>query len=141
MRDRLSVILGADSRTIVIVGDGVLGRALETSRLLSSAAVSVVAAFRCNDASEALALRERLRATVARHAVTAGVIATPPSAAQSACEVLCASGVRVIVNFADTHVASRPGVPVHTVRPAARLLLAVAVGARRNGTPASRGGH
>ena len=117
----------------MIVGSAASGRALATSHLLADAGVTLVGVFGFPDGGDAHALSHTLTETIADHGVTVGVIATVPGHAQQACEALCAAGVELVVNFADAHVDPPASVPVHSMRPVARLLLALAVGARRAG--------
>jgi len=94
-------------RPVVIVGIGNLGQALASYSGFRSRGFRTVALLdadhaRFGDEVAGLPVRpfDDLRAIVAEHAVSIGVIATPAAAAQDVADALVLSGVSSILNFA-----------------------------------------
>lgn len=122
-------ILGTDqTRRVVVVGAGDLGRALLRYRGFRSKGFELVGAF--DVAASKIGQRfgdvtvrhiDDLPAVVREHDVRLGVIATPSSAAQKAADMLCEAGVKGILNFAPTTLQTPPGVAVSPVDLAATL--------------------
>lgn len=109
---------------VVIVGLGNLGHALATYRGFAGGSFRVVGLIdvdpdvvgrtvACGDESLTVRPLSDLR-DVAAHAQI-GVIATPGSAAQDACDRLVAAGVTHILSFAPRFLAVPPGVEVRAI--------------------------
>lgn len=114
----------------VLVGAGNLGRALMSYRGFEAYGLKIVAAF---DLAEALIGTEVdhkpilslsfLDAYCRENGVRIGVITTPASAAQSACDSLVAAGIKAIWNFAPSHILVPDGVLVQNENMACSLAL------------------
>lgn len=100
--------LGYESLTnAVLVGAGKLGRALLDYDGFEEFGVRIVAGFDCNEkalqigknAKEILPIRD-ISAYCQQHNVKLGIITVGQGSAQQVCDVLVASGVRAIWNFA-----------------------------------------
>ena len=100
--------LGYESLTnAVLVGAGKLGRALLDYDGFEEFGVRIVAGFDCNEkalqigknAKEILPIRD-ISAYCKQHNVKLGIITVGQGSAQQVCDVLVASGVRAIWNFA-----------------------------------------
>ncbi len=122
-------ILGTDqTRRVVVVGAGDLGRALLRYRGLRSKGFHVVGAF--DIAASKIGRQfgnvtvrhiDDLPAVVRKYDVRLGVIATPSSAAQKVADMLCEAGVKGILNFAPTTLQTPTDVAVGPVDLAATL--------------------
>ena len=138
--DELRHILGTDqTRPVVVVGTGNLGRALLRHKEFRARGFELVGAF--DIASDKIGRKlghilvqhiDEMPKVLQEHHVKLGVIATPPEAAQSVADTLCAAGVKGILNFAPTTLQTPPGVAVRPVDLAATLeQLSFSVHARR----------
>ncbi len=107
---------------IAIVGAGNLGRALVKYDGFRERGFRIVGVFDVDDRKIGMRIDGRrvedvaaLTETVAQRRVRIGVIATPASAAQMVAELLVASGVRSILNFAPVVLRAPDGVEVRRV--------------------------
>jgi len=113
---------------VVIVGCGNLGRALASYAGFTERGMGVTALF---DADPAVVGREvagrrvrpmsELDEVVRREGVVIGVLATPASSAQSACDELVAAGVTGVLTFAPAVLSVPEGVDVRKVDLASEL--------------------
>ncbi len=133
-------ILGTDqTRPVVVVGAGNLGRALLRHKEFRARGFKLVGAF--DVAPNKIGRKfgqilvqhiNEMPKVLHEHHVKLGVIATPPEAAQSAADALCAAGIKGILNFAPTTLQTPPNVAVRPVDLAAALeQLSFSVRARR----------
>lgn len=140
LMDELRHILGTDqTRPVVVVGAGNLGRALLRHKEFRTRGFELVGAF---DIAPKKIGRKfghilvqhlgKMPKVLKKHHVKLGIIATPPEAAQSVADALCAAGVKGILNFAPTTLQTPPDVAVRPVDLAATLeQLSFRVHARR----------
>jgi redox-sensing transcriptional repressor len=105
-----------------IVGTGNLGRALATYKGFAERGFRIAALFDVDDGvvgKEVGGLEVRhlddLKEVVTDEAISIGIIATPPFAAQEVAERLVDAGVKSILNFAPTVVNVPPDVTVRKV--------------------------
>jgi redox-sensing transcriptional repressor len=122
-------ILGLDQeRRLAVVGLGRLGRALAAYPGFVDRGFRVVALFDRDPAvvgQEIASLRvlpmESLGEVLAREGVTVGIVAVPAEQAQAVTDLLVASGVRALLNYAPITVATPPSVRVGDVDPVVAL--------------------
>ncbi len=114
----------------VLVGAGNLGRALMSYRGFGEYGLRIVAGFdlfpdTVENESEGKPILplESLPDFCAEHGVRIGVITTPASAAQSACDLLIRGGIKAIWNFAPAHITVPAGVLVQNENMACSLAL------------------
>ncbi len=129
LMDELRHILGTDqTRPVVVVGTGNLGRALLRHKEFLARGFKIVGAF--DVAPNKIGRKfgkvivqhiDEMPKVLKEHDVKLGVIATPPEAAQSVADALCAAGVKGIMNFAPTTLQTPPDVTVRPVDLAATL--------------------
>lgn len=113
---------------VVIVGAGHLGKALAAYQGFGARGVKVAAVVDADPeligttvgGHEVLSI-EDLPAIVERDAVSLGIIATPPGAAQSVADALVAAGISSILNFAPTALRVPAEVDLRQVDVAAEL--------------------
>lgn len=116
-------VLGADRDwPVAIVGIGNLGRALANSQGFSSYGFRVAWLFDCDPAVVGLPVAGSTVQDIADLSVVLdgvrpaiGVVATPPSAAQTVADALVAAGVRSILNFAPRLLTVPPDTMVRSV--------------------------
>jgi len=128
--DRIQRILGSDhAHRIAIVGAGNLGSAIASYDGLRARGF-VVAAIFDNDPGKVgrrigdLIVRNvsELQRVVAEQGIRFGVIAVPPEQAQAAADLLCASGINVLLNYSPSFVDVPDGVTLHNTDPVRELL-------------------
>ncbi|MBQ4064611.1 MAG: redox-sensing transcriptional repressor Rex [Clostridia bacterium] len=114
----------------VLVGAGNLGRALMSYRGFEEYGLRIVAGFDLSSdvvgsecGGKPILPMETLRDFCSSEGVRIGVITTPASAAQSACNLLIESGIKAVWNFAPTHVTVPRGVLVQNENMASSLAL------------------
>jgi redox-sensing transcriptional repressor len=129
LTEQLRRILGTDqTRSVILVGAGHLGRALLRYKGFRSRGFEFVAAFDVSTARvgktfgrvRVWPISEMAR-IVRSHGVRLAVIATPAEAAQGIADALCKFGVKGVLNFAPTTLQTPPGVTVGPVDLAATL--------------------
>lgn len=119
----ISAVLGLEHDwPVAIVGVGNLGRALAHYGGFSSRGLSVAALFDVEDDVVGTVVNDHtvhhvreIGRLVAERGVRIAVVATPGSAAQSACEALVAAGVTGILTFAGSTLVVPPSVTVRAV--------------------------
>ena len=123
IRQRLGDIIGASSSwRLAIAGVGNLGRALAHYSNLSRRGLEVVALFDIDkrkigsvDTGIEIFAAKDIAEICENLGVHMGVIATPPSAAQSCASAFIAGRVRALLNFAPTSLEVPGGVEVRNV--------------------------
>lgn len=129
----LSARLGPRPRRVAVIGSERLAERLIDSPLLRSTPVEIACVLDTDPrrvgatvAGHDVLHARRLPAAVARHGIEAGVIATPAGAAQHACDLLAAAGVRLVVSLARTLLEVPDGIAVvYPPDPAAELLFRI----------------
>ncbi len=114
----------------VLVGAGNLGRALMSYRGFEEYGLRIVAGFDIipemtdkDGISKPILPLDEVSAFCRKNEIRIGVITTPSKAAQSVCDLLIASGIKAIWNFAPTHVTVPEGVLVQNENMASSLAL------------------
>lgn len=128
--------------SVALVGVGNLGHALAGYGGFASRGFPVTALFDVDPDLVGIRIAgivvdhvERIPEVCAQRGVTIGVITTPPSAAQGACDALVAAGVRSILNFAPVLLQVPDGVEVRKVDLAVEMqILSFHVARRQHGT-------
>ena len=116
-------MMGLDEEIeVVVVGAGALGSALINYPGFENRGFRIVAVFDNNPAKVGHRLRgyeimafDRLKATVADHAVSLAIIAVPRVAAQDVADALIDAGIKGIVNFAPVTLKVPDDVVVRSV--------------------------
>jgi len=128
--DRVQRILGSHHvHRIAILGAGNLGSAIASYDGLRARGFVVAAVFD-NDPRKVgkrigdLLVRDvsELPRVVAEQGIRFGVIAVPPEAAQAAADLICRSGVEVLLNYTSAFVDVPPAVRLHNTDPVRELL-------------------
>lgn len=126
------ILRSAGRHNIALFGAGKLGQAIAASDIFADHGFEVVALFDVDPGvigtevgSLTVSDFSRLKETVAREEIVAGVIAVPPESAQKVTDELVEAGVTVIFNYTEQLLQVPPGVTVHTSSPAADLLYAL----------------
>lgn len=114
----------------VLVGAGFLGSALLSYHMFEECGVKIVAAFDNNkyctgmqSHSKIIYPMQKLPDLCRRLNIKIGIITVPAHCAQNVCDLLVASGVMAIWNFADVHLTTPQGVIVHNENMAVSLAL------------------
>lgn len=131
LRMRVGEILGmTQTYRMVIVGAGNIGRALSHYKVFARMGFEVGALFDVderligkNEGGKEVLHVERLPEYMMQYPVDVGIVAVPDVAAQGACDMLVAGGVRAIWNFAPIDLT----VPDHVVLRSVHLLDALLV--------------
>lgn len=127
---RIEDLLGYNNTTeAVLVGAGPLGRSLVTGMALDKFGMHIVAAF---DAEPELTGETiegievfpmgKLTNLCGRLHIQVGIIAVPEQHAQGVCNLLIASGVKYILNYAQVYLDAPEGVFIQNENPAASLV-------------------
>jgi len=127
--DELRRILGTDRTwSVIVVGAGDLGSALLRYRGFRKKGFDVVAAFditanRVGKTIGSVAIHhiDQLPSIVRKHGVKLAILTAPAEAAQDLTDLLCRAGIKGILNFAPTTLATAAGVAVQPVDLAAQL--------------------
>lgn len=105
--DELNMIFGNSRKSIIIVGMGNIGRALsQYNERFIKKNLHIVAGFDIDPAKQNKSFGipilplEKLDEEIKHHNVTTAIIAVPFQTAQEVCNVLIASGIKGILNFA-----------------------------------------
>jgi len=105
--EALNMIFGSSSKNIVIVGMGNIGKALsQYNERFIKKNLHIVAGFDIDPAKQnksygiPIHSLEKLKEVVQREKVSTAIIAVPFQIAQEVCNILIASGIRGILNFA-----------------------------------------
>lgn len=128
--DQVQRILGSDhAHRIAIMGAGNLGSAIASYDGLRARGFVVAAVFdndirRVGQRIGDLIVRDvsELQRVVTEQGIRFGVIAVPPESAQRAADMLCAAGIRVLLNYTPSFVAVPDGVTLHNTDPVRELL-------------------
>lgn len=128
--ERIQSILGSDhTHRIAIVGAGNLGSAIASYEGLRARGFTVSALFDSDPRKVGqrigdLIVRDvrELSRVVREQGIEFGVIAVPPAAAQLTADAMCASGIKVILNYASAFVDVADGVVLHNTDPVRELL-------------------
>jgi redox-sensing transcriptional repressor len=128
--DRIQRILGADhTHRLALVGAGNLGSAIASHDGLRKHGFLVTAIFdndpaRIGSAVGGVVVHDTadLEAVVREQGISIGIVAVPPSAAQSVTDRLAAAGIRVILNYTPVVVRVPEGVTLHNTDPVQELL-------------------
>ncbi len=128
--DRIQRILGSDhTHRLVLVGAGHLGAAIADYNGLRARGFVVSAIF--DNSPSKIGTRigdiivqdvEAMPRIVRDQNIRIGVIAVPPEAAQTVSDMMCASGIRVILNYTPTMVRVTDDVTLHNTDPVRELL-------------------
>ncbi|MDA3937411.1 MAG: redox-sensing transcriptional repressor Rex [Actinomycetota bacterium] len=130
LTDKIQHILGSDhTHRLVLVGAGHLGSAIASYSGLRARGFLVSAIFD-NDPQKVggrigdIIVRDtcELGRVVAEQSIAVGVIAVPPKAAQEVANIMCESGIRVILNYSANLVKVCEGVTLHNTDPVRELL-------------------
>jgi len=125
----LSHVFGADiAWNMVVVGAGNLGRALALHEEFQRRGFHICGIFDSDDRKIGRKIGRltiqnvrRIPTTIRNNRIDVGVIAVPASAAQRVADLMVASGIRGILNMAQTHIVTPKRVPVVDVRIVATL--------------------
>ncbi len=114
----------------VLVGTGNLGRALMSYRGFGEYGLRIVAGFDLDATLVGTEIVDKpilsldcLPSYCIDHNIHIGVITTPATAAQTACDLLIAGGIKAIWNFAPAHITVPSGVLVQNENMACSLAL------------------
>ena len=130
LADRIQRILGSDHiHRLALVGAGNLGSAIAAYDGLSKHGFMVTAVFDNDPARIGGRLGDvvvrgmgELERTIEEQAISIGVVAVPPSAAQEVTDRLAGAGVRVVLNYTPVVVQVPDGVTLHNTDPVQELL-------------------
>ncbi len=125
----LESFLGYDDVTnAIVVGAGKLGQALMGYSGFEHYGLHILAAFDSNPelsnqkcAGKPILSMDKLPDLCARLGVHIGILTVPASAAQQACDILVASGILAIWNFAPVRLSAPPGVLIQNENMASSL--------------------
>ena len=128
--DQIQRILGSDhEQRIAIVGAGNLGAAITHYDGLRTRGFVVAAVFDSDSRKVGsrvgdLIVRDlsELERVVREQAISFGVIAVPPEAAQEVADRLCDAGIKVVVNYSTAFVNVSDHVTLHNTDPVRELL-------------------
>ncbi len=128
--DRIQRILGSHHvNRLAILGAGNLGSAIAGYDGLRARGFAVAAVFDNNpgkvgDRIGDLLVRDvsELPRVVSEQGIRFGVIAVPPEAAQVAADLMCAAGIRVLLNYSPSFVEVPESVTLHNTDPVRELL-------------------
>jgi redox-sensing transcriptional repressor len=123
LRSQIRKALGLTSiHPVVVIGAGNLGSALANYKGFETWGFEIVAVLDVDEEKigakvDGLMIEplQRLEAIIAEEGVEIGILATPPSAAQSVSDRLTAAGVRSILNLAPTILKTDDDVSVRRV--------------------------
>lgn len=128
--DHIQRILGTDhTHRIALVGAGNLGSAIANYDGFSKQGFLVSAIFDVDPAKVGSRIGDvtvrhldELPKTVDAQSIRIGVIAVPPGSAQAVADVMCTSGIKVILNYSPSIVDVPEGVTLHNTDPVLELL-------------------
>ena len=116
-----------ETHDAVLVGAGKLGRALLGYEGFGALGLRIVAAFDTEnlnaDGGVPVLPLEALGAVIAEKKIRIGIITTPASAAQAACDELVLCGIRAVWNFAPARLKTPQGILVQNENMAASLAI------------------
>lgn len=128
--DQIARILGSDhTHRIAVVGAGNLGSAIVQYDGLRARGFVVSALFDADPRKIGARVGDMIvrdvrevPRVISEQSIKFGVIAVPPEAAQEVADLMCASGIRVILNYSTAYVAVGEGVALHNTDPVRELL-------------------
>ena len=130
LADQIQRILGSDHvQRLAIVGAGNLGTAIAQYDGLRARGFVVSALFDVDPRKVGSRVGDlivraigELERVVSEQSIRFGVIAVPAEGAQHVADLLCASGVRVIVNYSTAYLTVPGNVTLHNTDPVRELL-------------------
>jgi redox-sensing transcriptional repressor len=130
LADQIQRILGSDHvQRLAIVGAGNLGSAIAQYDGLRARGFVVSALFDIDPRKVGSRVGDlivraigELERVVSEQSIRFGVIAVPAEGAQHVADLLCASGVRVIVNYSTAYLTVPANVTLHNTDPVRELL-------------------
>jgi redox-sensing transcriptional repressor len=130
LADQIQRILGSDHvQRLAIVGAGNLGSAIAQYDGLRARGFVVSALFDIDPRKVGSRVGDlivraigELERVVSEQSIRFGVIAVPADGAQHVADLLCASGVRVIVNYSTAYLTVPANVTLHNTDPVRELL-------------------
>ena len=120
--EKLNSILGKDQlQKVIVVGAGHIGSALMRYRGFEKEGIRIVAGFEIDPAKfnrsnpiPVLPLEEA-RAFIKSNGIRIAILAVPDIAAQQAADLICASGIKGILNFAPLRLKNAEGCIINNV--------------------------
>ena len=120
--EKLNSILGKDQlQKVVVVGGGHIGSALMRYRGFEKQGIKIVAGFdidpsKINRSALVPVLPlEEARAFIKSNGIRIAILAVPDIAAQQAADLICASGIKGILNFAPLRLKAAEGCIINNV--------------------------
>jgi len=120
--EKLNSILGKDQlQKVVVVGAGHIGSALMRYRGFEKEGIKIVAGFdidpsKINRSTLVPVLPlEEARAFIKSNGIRIAILAVPDIAAQQAADLICASGIKGILNFAPLRLKAAEGCIINNV--------------------------
>jgi redox-sensing transcriptional repressor len=120
--EKLNSILGKDQlQKVVVVGAGHIGSALMRYRGFEKEGIKIVAGFdidpaKINRSNPVLVLPlEEAKVFIKTNGIRIAILAVPDIAAQQAADVICAAGIKGILNFAPLRLKSAEGCIINNV--------------------------
>jgi redox-sensing transcriptional repressor len=128
--DRIQRILGSDhTHRLVLAGAGHLGAAIADYNGLRARGFIVAAIFDNNPEKVGTRIGDiivqdidAMPRIVCDQNIRIGVVAVPPDSAQTVADMMCSSGIRVILNYTPSMVRVSDGVTLHNTDPVRELL-------------------
>lgn len=122
LTEQLNTILGKDQiQEVVVMGTGNIGKALLHYQGLEKSGISIAAGFDIDPAKYSPEGRppvlplEGLADLVSSRKIKLGVVAVPDYAAQQVLELMCAAGIRGVLNFAPICLKAPDGCVVNNI--------------------------
>lgn len=120
--EKLNSILGKDQlQKVIVVGGGHIGSALMRYRGFEKEGIKIVAGFdidpaKINRPNLVLVLPlEEARAFIKINGIRIAILAVPDIAAQQAVDLICAAGIKGVLNFAPLRLKSPDGCIINNV--------------------------
>jgi len=120
--EKLNSILGKDQlQKVIVVGGGHIGSALMRYRGFEKEGIKIVAGFDIDPAkinrsnSVPVLLLEEAKAFIKTNGIRIAILAVPDIAAQQAADIICAAGIKGILNFAPLRLKSAEGCIINNV--------------------------
>jgi len=120
--EKLNSILGKDQlQKVIVVGGGHIGSALMRYRGFEKEGIKIVAGFDIDPAkinrsnSVPVLPLEEAKAFIKTNNIRIAILAVPDIAAQQAADIICAAGIKGILNFAPLRLKSAEGCIINNV--------------------------
>jgi len=120
--EKLNSILGKDQlQKVIVVGAGHIGSALMRYRGFEKEGIKIVAGFDIDPAkinrsnSVPVLPLEEAKGFIKTNGIRIAILAVPDIAAQQAADIICASGIKGILNFAPLRLKSAEGCIINNV--------------------------